>query len=148
MTTQLTEAHIAVLRRPSDRPDADIVIYDGECRICSAQIARLAALDLGNRLAFLSLHDPEAAERYPDLSHDALMADMYVVDRAGRRHRGAAAIRYLSSRLPTLWWLAPVLYLPGTLPLWQRLYRMFAKRRYRFGKIESCEDGSCRLHGR
>lgn len=136
------------LARPSDRPKADVVIYDGECRICTAQIARLARWDFGRRLTFLSLHDPEAAERYPDLSHEALMADMYVVDRSGRRHRGAAAIRYLSSRLPSLWWLAPVMYLPGSLPLWQRLYRMFAKRRYRFGKIENCEDGSCRLHAR
>lgn len=74
------------------------------------------------------------------------MADMYVVDRKGRRHRGAEAIRYLSSRLPLLWWLAPALYFPGSMPVWQKLYRMFAKRRYRFGRIESCENGSCRLH--
>lgn len=147
MSPQLAESP-TLLPRPDERPGADVVIFDGDCRICTAQINRLSRFDFGGRLAYLSLHDPEVAERYPDLTHEALMADMYVVDQQGRRHRGAAAIRYLSARLPALWWLAPALYFPGSLPVWQRFYRMFAKRRYRFGRIESCENGSCRLHGR
>jgi len=32
-----------------------------------------------------------------------------------------------------LYWMAPLLYLPGLMPLWQWLYRKFAKTRYRFG---------------
>ena len=137
---------VAPLPTPDERPAADVVIYDGHCRICTGQIRRLAAWDSGGRLAYLSLHDAETARRYPDLSHEALMQDMYVVDQRGRRHRGAEAIRFLSCRLPRLWWLAPLLHLPGTLPLWQWCYRQVAKRRYRFGRIESCDDGSCRLH--
>lgn len=135
------------LPTPDERPQAEVVIYDGHCRICTAQIRRLAAWDAGGRLAYLSLHDAETARRYPDLSHEALMQDMYVVDQRGLRHRGAEAVRFLSRRLPRLWWLAPLLHLPGTLPLWQWCYRQVAKRRYRFGRIESCDDGSCRLHG-
>jgi len=146
MPAQLTAERPTTLPRPDDRPGADVVIFDGECRICSAQIARLSRFDRAGQLAFLSLHDPEVAARYPDLSHEALMADMYLVDQAGRRYRGAEVLRYLSAKLPRLWWLAPLLHFPGSLPLWQGLYRMFAKRRYRFGKIESCENGSCRIH--
>jgi predicted DCC family thiol-disulfide oxidoreductase YuxK len=136
------------LPTPTDRPGADVVIYDGHCRLCTAQVKRLARWDGGGRLAFLSLHDAEVARRYPDLAHDALMQDMYVVDRAGRRHRGAAALRYLSRRLPALWWLAPLLHVPGSLPVWQWLYRQLANRRYRFGKAEGCDDGSCAVHFR
>ena len=51
----------------------------------------------------MSLHDPLVGERFPDLTHEQLMEQMYVVDRAGRRHGGAGAIRYLSRRLPRLW---------------------------------------------
>jgi predicted DCC family thiol-disulfide oxidoreductase YuxK len=138
---------VVPLPTPAERPAADVVIYDGHCRICTGQIRRLAGWDSGGRLAYLSLHDAETARRYPDLSHEALMQDMYVVDQRGRRYRGAEAIRFLSRRLPRLWWLAPLLHLPGTLPLWQWCYRQVAKRRYRFGRIESCDDGSCRLHG-
>jgi len=130
------------------RPNADVVIYDGHCRICTAQIERLARLDPAGRLAYLSLHDPEVSRRYPDLSHERLMQEMYVVDQQGRRHHGAEAIRHLSRRLPRLWWLAPLLHLPGTMSLWQWLYRQIANRRYRFGRVESCDGGTCHLHGR
>lgn len=131
---------------PAERPEGEIVIFDGHCRICRGQIERLRRLDRGGRLAFLSLHDPEVARRFPDLSYDDLMRNMVVVDRRGNRHRGAAAIRHLSRRLPLLWWLAPLLHLPGTLPIWQWCYRQVADRRYRFGRIEDCQDGSCSLH--
>ncbi len=131
---------------PTDRPRADVVIFDGQCRICTGQIRRLSRWDWGGRLAYLSLHDAEVARRWPDLTHGALMEEMYIIDRRGGRHPGALAVRYLSGRLPTLWWLAPLLHLPGTLGLWQWLYRQIAQRRYRFGRVEACDDGSCRLH--
>jgi predicted DCC family thiol-disulfide oxidoreductase YuxK len=127
------------------RPQADIVIYDGDCRICTGQMQRLAAWDKAGQFAFLSLHDPQVARQFPDLDHDELMRSMVVVDKLGRRHWGAAAVRYFSRKIPRLWWLVPVLYIPGSLPLWQFLYRQVAKRRYHFGRIESCENGSCRV---
>jgi predicted DCC family thiol-disulfide oxidoreductase YuxK len=134
------------LPTPAERPEADVVIFDGNCRICTAQIRKLAWWDCQGKLAYLSLHDPEVARRYPDLTHDMLMAQMYVVDRQGRRYGGAAAIRYLSRRLRRLWWLAPVLHFPGSLPLWQWLYQQVAKRRYRFGTVQECDGDACRLH--
>jgi predicted DCC family thiol-disulfide oxidoreductase YuxK len=136
------------LPSPTERPDADVVLYDGDCRICTTQIARLPWWDCQGKLAYLSLHDPEVARRYPDLTHEMLMRDMYIVDRAGERHRGAAAIRYLSRRLRRLWWLAPVLHIPFSLPVWQWLYRQIADRRYRFGRVSDCDGDACSLHGR
>ncbi|HEY1598249.1 MAG TPA: DUF393 domain-containing protein [Pirellulales bacterium] len=131
---------------PDQRPLADVVIYDGECRMCTGQIGFLERWFAAGRLAYLSLHDARVPVRYPDLSHDDLMRQMYVVDRQGGRHGGAAAIRYLSRRLPRLWWLAPLMHVPGSMPLWQALYRQVANRRYWFGRREECTDGSCSLH--
>lgn len=125
------------------------MIFDGQCRICTSQIHQLARMDRGQRLAYLSLHDPEVVERFPDLTHETLMQQMVVVDRQGRRHGGAAAVRYLSCRLPLLWWAAPILNFPGSLPLWRWLYGWIAKRRYRFGRrVEGCENDACELHRR
>lgn len=143
-----TQTAATPLPGPDQRPDADVVIYDGNCRMCTAQVRKLTWWDCQGRLSYLSLHDPEAARRYPDLTHDMLMEQMYVVDGQGRRHGGAAAIRYLSRRLRRLWWLAPLLHIPGSLPLWQWLYRQVAKRRYRFGKMDQCDGDTCRLHSR
>lgn len=134
------------LPSPHDRPDADVVIFDGHCRFCTAQVERLARWDSRARLAFLSLHDPIVARRWPELSHAELMRDMFVVDRQGGKHRGAGAFRYLSTRLPRLYLAAPLLHIPGTLPLWQWCYQQVAKRRYRLGKTEACADGACAVH--
>ena len=135
------------LPSPADRPQADVVIYDGNCGICTTQVRRLAGFDGGARLAYFSLHDEEVYRRYPDLTHDALMRAMVVVDRQGNRHIGAAAIRYLSRRLPRLWWLAPLMYLPFSMPLWRRLYRIVADRRYELSaRSGQCADGACAVH--
>ena len=134
------------LADPDTLSDADVVIYDGECNFCRSQVAKLRRLDCcGNRLSFLSLHDPRVAERYPDLSHDELMEQMYVVDRSDRRHGGADAVRYLSRRLPLLWIAAPILHIPGTARLWRWMYKQVAKRRYKLAG-KSCENEVCSVH--
>ncbi len=143
MQQQPNERH---LPDPSERPHADIVIYDGQCRFCTGQVQRLARWDGPDRLAFLSLHDPRTASLCPDLSHDQLMQQMYVVTSEGQRYGGAAAIRYLSRHLPRLWIVAPLLHIPGTLPLWQRLYMWVAKRRYRISHSDTCDSGTCDVH--
>lgn len=146
MSTSLQTQPGLPLPSPAERPNADVVVYDGNCRMCTAQVRKLAWWDCQGKLSYLSLHDPEAERRYPDLTHEMLMEQMYVVDRQGNRYGGAAAFRYLSRRLRRLWWLVPLLHIPGSLPLWQWMYRQVAKRRYRFGKIDQCDDEACRIH--
>ena len=136
------------LPTPDQFPEADVVIYDGHCFFCKGQVARLHRLDGRNRLAFISLHDESVARRYPDLTHDQMMKQMYVIDRQGGRHGGANAIRYLSRRLPSLWLLAPLLHIPFTLPLWSWLYNQIAIRRYRMNPPANCENGACEIHFR
>jgi predicted DCC family thiol-disulfide oxidoreductase YuxK len=136
---------------PDAHPDADVVIYDGDCNFCIGQVKNLRRLDCcGGRLSYLSLHDPRVKDRYPDLTHDQLMAQMYIVDQQGRRHGGGDAVRYLSRRLPLLWIFAPILHLPGTANLWRWGYHQIAKRRYKLaGKKSngpSCESDSCAVH--
>ena len=131
---------------PDALSDADVVIYDGHCNFCRAQVGNLQRLDVGgHRLAYLSLHDPRVAQRYPDLSHQQLMDQMYVVDRRDRRHGGADAVRYLTRRLPLLWIAAPILHLPGTANLWRWIYRQVASRRYQLAG-KSCDDDACSVH--
>jgi predicted DCC family thiol-disulfide oxidoreductase YuxK len=149
MTTVATDSRKQVyLPTPAERPDADIVIYDGNCRFCTGQVENLARWDSRGRLAFLSLHDPEVAKRFPDLSYDRLMEEMVVVDPKGNRYGGATAFRYLTTRLPRLYLLAPLMHIPFTLPLWQWGYRQVARRRYRIaGKTgEACEGEACKVH--
>src|SRR5262249_32378090 len=103
----------------------------------------------GRRLAFLSLHDPEVHTRFPQLTHDQLMQEMYLVDRRDQIHRGAEAFRYLTTRLPRLYPLTVLLYIPFSLPLWHWTYRQIARRRYQImGKTHECDGDACRIHFR
>ena len=135
------------LPSPEDRPDAVVVIFDGECRFCQANVAIFRRLDRAGRLAFISLHDASVYERWPDLTHDQLMQEMVIIDRHGNRHVGAASIRYLSRRIPLMLPLAPLLHIPFSMPVWKWLYRQVARRRYLIaGKQAACDGDSCKVH--
>ncbi len=154
MTTAVQTSPAAAPKAPvalptaAERPEADIVIYDGHCKFCTGQVQNLARWDSKGRLAFLSLHDPEVAKRFPDLTYDQLMEEIYVVDQQGNRYAGAAALRYLTTRLPRLYVLAPLMHIPFTMPLWRWGYKQVAKRRYAIaGKsADACDDGACAVH--
>jgi len=135
------------LPTPAERPGADVVIFDGDCGICTAQINKLQRWDDRHKLAYLSLHDPEVARRWPDMSHDQLMQEMAVVDRSGQKYWGPEAIKFLTRRLPKLWWALPISHFPGSMALWRPLYRWVARNRYRFSG-KKCDTGACSLHGR
>jgi predicted DCC family thiol-disulfide oxidoreductase YuxK len=129
-------------------PQRDTVLYDGHCRFCRGQIAILRRFDLAGSLCFTSLHDASVAEDFPEIGRDELLERMHVVDPLGRARGGAEAVRYLSRRLPLLWPLAVLLHIPGTLPLWNRLYAFIARHRLRIaGTIGDggCDEGTCRL---
>ena len=143
------------LPSPLDCPNADVVIYDGRCVFCLGQVRKLQWLDGRQRLAFISLHDPWVAQQFPDLTYDQMMDQMYLVPASEHgygqsRHGGAAAIRYLTRRLPMLWIIAPLLHIPFSLPFWQWGYRQVAKRRYliagRQDDAQCDENGTCHLH--
>ena len=137
----MTAVNQAVTTRA--RPSRDTVLYDGQCRFCRGQIAILRKLDLSGGLQFTSLHDPSVVVDFPEVSRADLLEEMFVVDRRGRVWRGAGAVRYLSRRLVLLWPLALLLHVPGSMPLWQWLYRVVARNRYRIAG--SCEEGKCRI---
>jgi predicted DCC family thiol-disulfide oxidoreductase YuxK len=146
MASAIMTSSETVLPTPADRPEADVVIYDGHCRICTAQVRKLPWWDFQKHLAYLSLHDAEVARRWPDLSHDRMMQEMVIVDRDGKRHWGPEAIQYLSRRLRRLWWAWPVLNFPGSMVLWRSAYRWVARNRYRLSGGPTCDEDTCALH--
>lgn len=133
----------ADLPDPGQFPDRDVVVWDGHCNFCRSSVERLRRMD-GDRLAYLSLHDPRIAKLCPDLTHEQLLQQMWLVTTSGQKYGGADAARYLSRRLVRLYWLAPILHLPGCMPLWRWCYNQIALRRYRIAG-KNCDSGTCNL---
>ena len=125
-------------------PERDTVLFDGECRFCQHQIAILNNLDLRNRFIYKSLYDPSVAADFPELTIEQLQEQMFVIDTQGNARGGATAVRYLSRKLPLLWPLALLLHIPGSLPLWNRLYAFIAKRRLWIAG--RCDTTSCQIN--
>ena len=130
----------------NEQSQKDVVLYDGQCNFCRSQINILRRLDGRSRLEFVSLHDPEVEAKYPNLTYEQLMEQIWIVTPLGAQYGGAYAVRYLSSRLPILWPLAPLMYVPGSMRLWCFLYRLVAKYRYRIAGRDCEEGGTCSLH--
>ncbi|MCA9129184.1 MAG: DUF393 domain-containing protein [Planctomycetales bacterium] len=146
----IADAPITVkdLPDPDRYPDRSVVIWDGDCGFCKSQVAKLHSMDTGKSLSYISLHDPRVAERYGDLSHEQLMEQLWLVTTDGRRLGGADAVRFLSRRITRMWWLAPWLHIPFSMPLWRVLYRAVANRRYRLSESQCAHGGTCHLHDR
>ena len=150
MTRQssIKKLHVVTLSSQTSNQSAAqiVVLYDGQCNFCTSQVKNLERLDGKCRLRLISLHDPVVARDYPDLSFQQLMDQMWVVAYDGRKFGGADAIRYLSRHLPMLWPLAPLMHIPGSMPIWRYLYRQIAKRRYKIAGRNCDEGGTCSLH--
>ncbi|MEO6325883.1 MAG: DUF393 domain-containing protein [Thermoanaerobaculia bacterium] len=123
-----------------------VALYDGRCRICTSQMGKLSRFSRG-RLASVSFQDDAALAAFPGLTYEACLRELKVVDRDGSVFGGAEAIaRSLVIARPVLGQLARVYYVPGLRWLFDRLYAVIARSRYRlFGRSEACEDDACSL---
>jgi predicted DCC family thiol-disulfide oxidoreductase YuxK len=131
--------------------DRAVVLYDGQCAFCRKSVDLLRRLDWLGRLRFGDVRDPAqvpVVTRSGDraitgLDPSRLLEEMHVLTADGRRvHHGFGALRWLAWRLPLLWPVAPLLYVPGVLPLGQRLYLWVARNRFR---LVPCHGGVCML---
>ena len=122
-----------------------ILLFDGECAFCRKSVGILKRLDWLKRIESRDARDvaniPPCAE---PLVPQKLLDEMHVVTPDGMRaYAGYWAIRWLSWRVPPLWPLAPLMYLPGALWLGTRMYRWIARNRF---KLVPCEHGACRVN--
>lgn len=119
-----------------------LVLYDGECPFCAAQVRWLGRLDWFHRLEPVPLSDSRAREAAPQLSRDELMEAIHCVAPGGRVERGARALRFLGLRLPLLAPLAAALWIPGLIGLAEAAYRQVSRNRYLLSRFFGCRD-SC-----
>jgi predicted DCC family thiol-disulfide oxidoreductase YuxK len=131
-------------------PGRYVVLYDGHCKFCTAAARQLASLARPGTLELVSFQEPGALDRFPGLTHEACMRQMYLVTPAGRVYGGfEAAVQALATR-PVLGLLARGYYLPGVRQVCDFVYARIAANRYRImgkaGAAGACDGGTCALH--
>ena len=117
--------------------------YDGECGFCTLSVRILAIADLFRRVnwtAFQELPEPPQGLTWEDLDAAAYLdvvqrvALPHGTGKRSRRYRGFYAIRMLALRLPPLFPLVPLLWLPGVNKLGEAAYAWVAANRYRISR--------------
>jgi predicted DCC family thiol-disulfide oxidoreductase YuxK len=123
------------------------VLFDGDCLFCRQSVAILKRLDWCGRLTYVDIRDPSnPLLKVPLLQRAPLAEEMHVLTADGTRlYHGFGALRWLAWRLPSLWVVAPFLYVPGIPALGQRLYLWIARNRFR---IVPCHGGICTIQRR
>jgi predicted DCC family thiol-disulfide oxidoreductase YuxK len=114
------------------------VVYDGRCNVCSRIVTVLERRDTDNRLEIVSSAEPQVADRFPWIPPAAYAESLQVIRTADNRTwQGAAAVEQLLDVLPKGRFISWIFSIPFGRPLAEKLYRAFARNRYRLG---------CRLH--
>lgn len=120
-----------------------VVLFDGLCPLCQKIVTRLRRFDWRGRLHFQDARDvPNLPRTHPPLDPVKLLDEMHLVTPSGVIYAGYAAFRWMAWRIPLLWPLAPLLYLPGVPWVGRRAYLWVARRRYR---LVPCSHGVCQL---
>ena len=121
-----------------------VILYDGDCALCRRTTSILKRLDWFKRLAFHNCRDAAGIPaNSAHLDADRMIREMHVLtpDRT-RALAGFRAVRWIAGRIPLMWPLYPLLFVPGVARLGQRLYLWVARNRFR---LVPCRDGVCTI---
>lgn len=124
------------------------LLFDGNCRFCTRSAKRLERQFGKERLRLENFQEDGVLARHPDLTYDACMKKMHVVDPEGRVYRGAGAVARIYRMTRGIGWVTFLYYVPVLRQLADLGYALIAKYRYKlFGKTQPCDPGgTCHLH--
>lgn len=108
-----------------------LLLYDGQCGFCQGSMRRVQILDLFGKFKAQDLHAIDNLETLnPALNKSACLTRMHYVE-SGRVYAGFYAFKRIAAKLPLLFPLLPLLYIPGIAYPGQAVYDWIAKNRHR-----------------
>jgi predicted DCC family thiol-disulfide oxidoreductase YuxK len=127
--------------KPGEASGTHVVIYDGDCAFCSAQVRWIKKLDWFGALKFISLTDARVKEIAPTLSQEELSTAIYCVANGGKISRAARCFRFIALRIPLLVLLAVVMWIPGVIWIAEKIYVAIARNRSKLSRFFGCKAG-------
>jgi len=124
--------------------NAAIVLYDGECPLCLKTTGILKRFDWLHLLHFHNCRDTAGIPaNNAHLDPARMIAEMHVLspDRT-QALSGFRAVRWIAGRIPLMWPLFPLLFIPGIPRLGQKAYLWVARNRL---QLLPCHDGICTI---
>lgn len=132
----------------NERRAAHIVLYDGDCSLCTFQMRVITWLDWFNVVTLVPIADPRAAEMAPRLTRTDSQEAIHCVARDGRIHRGARCLRFIGLRMPVAFPFALALWIPGVILVAEVAYRWVSRNRYLLSRVFGCKEACAILPAR
>jgi predicted DCC family thiol-disulfide oxidoreductase YuxK len=125
------------------------ILIDGQCPLCRREAAFMRRLDRERKnLAIIDIAEPGFDPAAFGTTHERVMGTIHGVTPAGRLVTGMEVFRRAYAAVGWGWMLAPTGW-PVLRPLFDAMYRWFARNRLRFtGRAEACEGGRCAVPAR
>ncbi len=118
--------------------DGPIILFDGECVLCSANARFVLTRDTAKRFRFAAMQGPVGAALFRQNGLDPANPSTILVIEGERVRKDSDAVLAIYEGLGLPWRLLSIL---RNIPAFLRdpVYRMVARNRYRlFGKRETC----------
>lgn len=122
---------------PTGRPYA--VVYDGHCKVCGRLVRLLRGWDRRATLEILPSQNDCVRLRFPWIPERAFLESVQLIGPDGRTWQGAAAIEQIIDLMPKGKLITWIFSIPFVRPLAERLYRWFARNRYKLGCGDHCQ---------
>ncbi len=122
----------------STEPLSAIIVFDGDCALCSGWVRFLLRRDRDQRYRFAAMQTPSGRALLLKHGLDPDDPSSFLLLDGGAAWTDTDAIRRVVTSLGGVWRVAHVLaWIPG--PLRDRIYRLVARNRYRwFGRNATC----------
>jgi protein-S-isoprenylcysteine O-methyltransferase Ste14/predicted DCC family thiol-disulfide oxidoreductase YuxK len=131
-------------------PSRLVLLYDGNCSFCRAQVRNLARLARRDAIDALDFQAEGVLAQFPGVPYEACMRNMHLVTPDGRVFFGFEAAVHAVATRPLMGVLAYAYYLPGVRLACDLAYAAIAANRYRLTRravaAGQCENGTCHLH--
>ena len=124
----------------NERRATNVVLYDGDCSLCTFQMRVITWLDWFNTVSLVPIADPRAREIAPRLTHTDLHEAIHCVAGNGKIYRGARCLRFIGIRMPLAFPFAMLLWIPGIIYIAEIFYRWISRNRYLLSRVFGCKE--------
>jgi predicted DCC family thiol-disulfide oxidoreductase YuxK len=114
------------------------VLYDADCRFCTALATRFRALLAARRFELLPLQTPWVRQKL-DMANHALLAEMRLLKPDGTNLGGVDALLEISRLFPLTWPIRQLARFAAIKNLFHAIYRWIARHRH-------CASGACAIN--
>jgi predicted DCC family thiol-disulfide oxidoreductase YuxK len=132
----------------NERLATHVVLYDGDCSLCTFQSRLITWLDWFNSVTLLPIADKRAHEIAPRLTRTDLHEAIHCVARNGKIYRGARCLRFVGTRMPLAVPFSLLLWVPGVIIIAEVFYRWLSRNRHLLSRLFGCKEACAILPAR